>query len=523
LVGNGAQSIDILQLAPKSVFTAPDRTQNFYSGVTAQGTYTFSTDMLVSATLFGRQVNTRSYNGDDTDFDPCDDNDAILCNDDGSPVQDQRGNPLSSDYNAINNIGVRKQRSYGGSLQAVFKQDIFDLKNQFVVGVDYDRGRVNYRSVLEASYLIPDPGDPNYSFLTAANTGILLPDDALAVHISDVNDALYLTDTLSITDKFAATISGRYNHTHTVITDTSGENPDLNGDHYFHRMNPAAGLTYQFNSALNFYGTYNESTRAPTPVELTCASADAPCKLPNDFVADPDLKQVVARSVEAGFRGVIDTPWQGSTHWQAGLFRTRNQNDILFQATGGAQSNEGFFANVGDTRRQGAELSLNGKLFDNQLDWYANYSYIDATFQTPFLENSVNNPNADDDGLIQVNRGDRIPGVPRQAIKLGADYQVTHALSVGADAVYNASQYLRGDESNLLQPIGGYTVVNLRGSYRINDRVALFARMENVFDRTYYNFGILGDATDIYPEFQDPRFVSPGMPRGEWIGISVDF
>ena len=523
LVGNGAQSIEVLQLAPKSVFTAPDRTQNFYSGITAQGTYKFNDDVSLSATVFGRQVDTRSYNGDASDFDSCDDNADILCDDDGSPVQDQNGNNISSAYNAINNIGVRKQRSFGASLQAVFKQDVFNFKNQFVAGLDYDNGRVNYSSVLEASYLVPFSGDPNYSFVTAANTGILIPDDALAVHISDVNEGLYLTDTLSLTEKLAVTLSARYNHTHTVITDTSGDNPDLNGDHYFHRLNPSVGLTYQFSKELNFYSTYNESTRAPTPVELTCASPDAPCKLPNDFVADPDLKQVVARSVEAGFRGELDMPWQGTTHWQAGIYRTRNQDDIIFQSTGGAQSNEGFFANVGDTRRQGAEVSFNGKLFENRLDWFANYTYVDATFQTPFLENSANNPNADDDGLIQVNKGDRIPGVPRNAVKIGFDYHIIPAVTIGADAVYNASQYLRGDESNLLQPIGGYTVVNLRGSYRINEHIALFARVENVFDKRYYNFGILGDATDIFPDFQDPRFLSPGMPRGEWVGVSVDF
>ncbi|HEX4480352.1 MAG TPA: TonB-dependent receptor [Rudaea sp.] len=523
LTGNGAQSIQVLELAPKSVFTAPDRTQNFYTGITANGMYKFNDDFSISATLFGRQVNSRSYNGDDTDFDTCDDNDEILCNDNGNPVLDQNGNAVPSSYNAINNIGVRKQRSVGGSLQVVWKQDWWNMKNQFVAGIDYDDGRVNYSSVLEASYLVPCPGDPNYCFVTAANTGVLIPDEALAVHISDVNQGIYFTDTLSVTDQLAFTLSGRYNHTHTVINDTSGENPDLDGNHSFNRFNPALGMTYQFSSAVNFYAGYNESTRAPTPVELTCASPDAPCKLPNDFVADPDLKQVVARSVEAGFRGVIDTSWQGAVHWQAGVFRTRNQNDIIFQATGGAQSNEGFYANVGDTRRQGFEASLNGKIFDSRLDWYANVAHVDATFQTPFTENSANNPNVDDDGLIQVNKGDTISGIPRNSAKIGLDYHVTTALSLGGDFVYNSSQYLRGDESNLLPQIGGYGVFNLRGSYRVTDHIALFARVENVFDKHYYNFGILGDATDIFPDFTDPRFLSPGMPRGEWAGVSIDF
>ena len=51
------------------------------------------------------------------------------------------------------------------------------------------------------------------------------------------------------------------------------------------------------------YVGYSEANRAPTPAELSCASPAAPCSLTNFFVGDPDLKQVVAHTVEAGLRG----------------------------------------------------------------------------------------------------------------------------------------------------------------------------------------------------------------------------
>jgi outer membrane receptor protein involved in Fe transport len=522
LTGNGAQSIQVLALAPQSVFTAPDRTQNFYSAISGQGTYKFGDDTLLTATLFDRQVNTRSYNGDLTDFQVCNNDAARLCTNEGSPVRDQNGDAVTSAYNTINNIGVRKQRSYGGSLQAVFKQPLWAMSNQLVAGVDYDRGRVNYGAVLEASYLVPFSSDPASSFFTASS-GIFVPDDALRVHIADANEGLYLTDTLSLSDSLAITLSGRYNRTRIVIADTGGGNPDLDGAHAFHRFNPAAGLTYQIRPAINFYASYAESTRAPTPVELTCASPDAPCRLPNDFVADPDLHQVVAKHIESGLRGNLNTPWTSKLHWQAGVFRTTNQKDILFQATGGAQSNQGFYANVGNTRRQGMEASLNGSACDDRLNWYASYTHLDATFRSAFVESSANDPYADAaTGLIQVHKGDRIPGLPRQALKLGADYKITTGLTVGGDVVYNSARYLRGDESNQIGPLGGYAVANLRASYRVSGHVAVFARVENLFDRRYYSFGVLGNATAIYPAFTDPRFLSTGPPRGAWIGVSVD-
>ncbi|HEX6834204.1 MAG TPA: TonB-dependent receptor [Rudaea sp.] len=517
LNGNGAAPIGALAIRPESVFTAPDRTQNYYSLVSAQASYRLGDESTVSATVFARQVNTRSYNGDATDFAACEDADEFLCNDDGSPVLDENGARIPSKYDAINNIGVRKQRSTGGSLQWVFKRALFGRKNQFVAGVDDDHGRVNYTSVLEAAQLIVDPGRP-LSSLTSADSGVFVPDAALSVHGTTQTEGLYATDTLGLTDRLALTASARYNHTRSVIRDRTGANPDLNGNHSFERLNPALGFTYQLTPAANLYGGYSESTRAPTAVELTCASPDAPCKLPNEFVADPPLKQVVAKNWELGLRGNL-----GTTRWKAGVFRTTNADDIVFQSTGGAQSNEGFFANIGDTRRQGFEASLGGRAFGGRIDWFANYTHLDARFLAPFIETSANHPDADPDtGLLQVARNDRLPGLPQNTFKVGADAAITPQFTLGGDVLYNSAQYLRGDEANLLAPIGGFAIVNLRAVYRFGTHCSAWVRVQNVFDRRYSDFGVIGNATTVLPQFIDPRLLSPGAPRAGWIGFSFD-
>lgn len=522
LNGNGASPIGAIEIRPESVFTAPDRTQNYYSLISGEGTFDFSAESALSATVFKRQVDTRSYNGDATDFSACEDDQLYLCNGDGSAVTDQFGNRVPASYDAINNIGVRKQLSYGGSLQWVFKRDLFGRRNQFAAGMDYDHGRVNYTASLEAAALIVDPGLP-LSSITSANSGIFVPADALSVYAYNVNIGVYATDTLSLTDRLALTVSARYNHTHSVIQDLSGGNPDLNGDHNFHRVNPAIGLTYQWSPALNFYGGYSESTRSPTAVELACSSPDAPCKLPNEFVADPELKQVVAENWEAGVRGSFSDGWFGRTNWKAGVFRTTNVNDITFQATGGAQSNEGFFANVGDTRRQGIEASLSGKALSDRLDWFVNYTYLDARFLTPFTETSANHPYADPEtGLIRVDKGNRLPGLPQDTFKLGGDYALNPQLTVGGDILYNAAQYLRGDEANLLPQIGGFVIVNLRAAWRIGEHFSTYVRLQNIFDRQYADFGVVGNPTTVLPQFTDPRLISPGAPRAGWIGLSFD-
>ena len=98
--------------------------------------------------------------------------------------------------------------------------------------------------------------------------------------------ALFLVDTIWLTPQWTATASARYNNARVSIRDRSGNNADLNGDHDFRRINPALGLTFNPGTTLTAYGSYSEGMRAPTAIELTCADPQAPCKLPNSFVAD---------------------------------------------------------------------------------------------------------------------------------------------------------------------------------------------------------------------------------------------
>jgi outer membrane receptor protein involved in Fe transport len=512
LTGNGAAPIEEIARRYEAIFTAPDNTKNTLDLASLQGSYDLNAATKLSFTTYHRKVDTTSYNGDTSDFEECEDDDDILCDHEDEPILDQNGNPVDSAFDAINNLSERKQTADGATLQMTFSQPLGAMENQLVVGIDYIEGRLRFDSIVEASVL-----QENRS--TVPNTGIFIPADALSVLTSTETSGFYATDTLSITDALALTLSGRQNHTRTKITDRTGANPDLNGSHGFSRFNPAAGLSYQWSPEIGLYGGYSESTRAPTPVELTCADEDAPCKLPNQFVADPPLKQVVAKGWEGGLRGHLNGA--GRIDWHLGLFRTTNTDDILFQATGGSASNEGFFANIGDTRRQGLEATLAGTAFDKRLDWYANYTYLDATYRTDFTENSANHPDADEDGLIDVRKGNRIPGLPRNRFKIGADFAVTSALSVGGDAVASSGQHLRGDEANLLPKLGGYAVFNLRAVYAFNEHVALFGRIDNVFDRKYYTFGILGEPDEVFADFEDPRFVSPAQPRAGFVGVRI--
>ena len=320
------------------------------------------------------------------------------------------------------------------------------------------------------------------------------------------------------------TVSGRYDDTRIELSDRSGDNPQLDGKHDYSRFNPAVGVTLRLAPAMTLYGSYGESTRAPSPVELACASEDAPCNLPNAFLADPPLEQVVAKSAEIGLR----SEGNAGLRWHVGGFYTRNHNDILFQTTGGPQANVGFFDNVGDTLRTGIELSVSQRL--QRLRWFFEYSYIEATFDDDFVVNSPNHPVFEDEpdspaiageDKLRVTSGSSIPGIPQHQANLGIDFSLNDRFELGADVVVRSGVYLRGDEANLLDRTDGYAILNLRGAWSISDNVMLFARVENVFDKDYETFGLLGEPGEVFEEFTDPRFLGAGPPRGAWVGARV--
>ena len=174
---------------------------------------------------------------------------------------------------------------------------------------------------------------------------------------------------------------------------------------------------------LSIYASYAEANRVPTPAELSRASPASPCSLANFFVGDPDLKQVVAHTVEAGLRGQFH-PWtDAALAWNVAYFHTDLDDDILF--VNSPVAGRGFFQNVGATRRQGVDVAA--RLTTGRLLAYASYSFIDATFQSGFIASSEDNPGADANGNIQVRPGDRLPGIPRRLLKLDEDVLAPYA------------------------------------------------------------------------------------------------
>jgi len=487
----------------------------------------------LSGNVFFRRSDIASFNGDGSEFEECDEDDpettavdermlGVLCEEgEVKPITDQDDNNIAEEdndmeRNAINNRSTREQQSFGGTAQYSSRTELMGRENYFLFGSSYYKGEVDFISTVEIASLNDDR--------STAGTGLFVPEEGTALEAETRTWSVYLSDTLEVVDRLDLTLSMRYNHTRIILEDRGDEatfteeNEDLNGTHTYARFNPAVGLTYAFRPTTSAYAGYSESSRAPTPVELACADEEAPCSLPNAFLADPPLEQVVARSLEFGLRGSMG-PIES---WSVGIFGVRNFDDIIFQSTGGAAANQGFFANVGDTQRIGGDIALAARW--QRVGLGGNYSYVRATYEDEFTVRAIGD---DDDELIPVNSGDRLPGIPSHTAKLWLDFYPIEELRLGLEGIYASERFLRGDETNQLDPIDSYFLLNVSGEYQPNPLVNIFFRVNNVLDTDYETFGLLGEAEEVAEilEFDEDdvsgRFLSPGAPTNFFAGIRL--
>ena len=413
--------------------------------------------------------------------------------------------------------------SYGASLQGTDVQKIFGHDNRFVIGGSFDYGITNFGANAQLSTIGPGfvlPGGGPF----LGESGNPVSDGPVALRATNAYTGLYAFDAFDVTKAWTVTAGGRLNVADVHLRDQLGT--ALNGDDRFIRFNPMIGTTYRITNDVTAYAGYSEANRAPTPLELGCANPLHPCIIGSFLVSDPPLKQVVARTYEAGLRGVFDAPggW-GTTNWKLGAFRTDSQNDIMNVPSPTLQG-FGYFTNVGATRRQGIEAQVDHK-FD-KLTVHLGYAYVDATFQTP-LTLSSNSPFADANGFIFVKPGDRVPMIPQHRAKFSADYELTPEIKLGTEVVAVGSQYFAGDASNQAGQLPAYAVVNLDASYKITKNIELYAKMENALGARYYSYGTFFDTNQVPnfaaggAPFTDPRTVSPAQPRSVYAGMKATF
>ncbi len=573
LTGNGLQDTRFLAQHYSSVNTIPDITWNRSPSFNSSWRHSISSSLMLSGNVYYRYIRADTTNGDinEGSFDQslynlsaADIAALTAAGYKGFPATGnattepfpfwrciaqglERDEPSEKCTGLITNT-YNKQHNYGMSGQGAWLVG----HNHVTFGAGWDRSNIIFQQASQFGYLNPDrlTITPINSFADGSTNQDGLPFDTRVNLHGTVNTwSLYAADTLTLTKSLTLTLSGRYNRTgidnaDQLPPDPTGARGSLNGNYTFDRFNPAVGITYTPLRFASFYFSYSEASRAPTAIELGCADPNAPCNLPNALVSDPPLKQVVTRTFEAGVRSAQES----NLRWSAGWFRGVNHNDLLFVAS--RQTGFGYFTNFGQTMRQGAEISVTGRL--RHLILGGNYTFLDAAYQSPQIlnggSNSTNDGGAGLDGNIAIHPGDQIPLMPRNIFKAYADYQITPKLSADLDFVAVGRSFARGNENNLDQPDGvhylgegfspGYGVLNLGARYQAMKRVQVFVQIDNVLNHRYYTAAQLGPTPydnagnfigrpfpPVNGDFpiRTSTFFAPGAPIGAWGGIRVRF
>ena len=218
---------------------------------------------------------------------------------------------------------------------------------------------------------------------------------------------------------------------------------------------------YQLSAGARLRGSIGTGSKAPTFTERYGFFEDF-------FVGNPDLKPETSQGWEIG----IDSNWLNNRH---NLFLTYFKQDLQDEIDGFVFDPETFLFTAknrdDDSKRQGIEAVYDARMGQS---WSlgASYTYTDATEQ-----------NADGLSVREVRR-------PKHIASLTANYYF-------ADERGNLNLNLNytGEQLDVFfspitfvvdrVKIPSYTVVDMAGSWRLNNTLDLTARVSNLFDEEY--------------------------------------
>jgi vitamin B12 transporter len=254
------------------------------------------------------------------------------------------------------------------------------------------------------------------------------------------------------------------------LTLTAGEridHYDVFGEHYTGQV--AAAWVLPTSTILRF--SWGQGFKAPSLYQLYSP------------YGNQDLKSERSHDWDAG---VEQRFWDDRIMVSATHFDTRFTNLINFDDCPGSPlcaepgKAQGYYANLGRAKSTGEELQASLKLSDS-FSLSANYTRIRTVNETP------DSPTY---GLSVFSR-------PGSAANVTASYVWPFRLSTSVAVRYSGSSLSENFNvyPTAVVPLGGYTLVDVRASYSINQHVEVYARMENLTDKRYetvYEYGTWG-------------------------------
>lgn len=229
-------------------------------------------------------------------------------------------------------------------------------------------------------------------------------------------------------------------------------------------------------------GTPNSSAGRPNPAAPFAAAAA--------FVT-PALKAQRATTVEAGWRGR-----SGILSWDGVVYYSWVRNELLSLRDESGTSLGA--ANAPRTRHLGVELGLTAQVTPT-LTGRIVYTFQDFRFR--------------DD---PVRGSNRLAGAPRHWINTALNWRPADSLMLQASLRWMPEKTPVDNLATLYND--PYAIADLRGEYRLNERISVFAEVANLFDKRYAASTLIIDQAR-----PDQAAFLPGDGRAVGGGISLKF
>lgn len=302
-------------------------------------------------------------------------------------------------------------------------------------------------------------------------TGSISTDGADQYNTQTKSTSVYFLDSIELNPQWLLDLGVRWDKFDTEQTMTYGsKNADVaNGkfntgdkvktesDNDFFTYQ--AGLTFKPVENASIYASYATSAN-PVGVDAGDGSEGIGAAYSN---LDPEESQTFE----------IGTKWdllQDRLNLTAAIFRTEKQNARI-------QLSPTTYSNIGESKVDGLELGLNGKITD-KWDISAGYTYLDSKATKNGV--SCRGTTCTDQTVFN---GNQMPNVPKNSATLWTTYQVLPQLQLGAGAT--AMDKVYGDLANT-KYVPGHVRYDAMARYNVNENVDLQLNVNNLSDERYF-------------------------------------
>lgn len=243
-------------------------------------------------------------------------------------------------------------------------------------------------------------------------------------------------------------------------------------------VSPRFGLTYEASDNLSVYASYAEGFRPNSGAD---ASGD---------MFDPEE----SKSYEVGMK---ISSMEGRLNTTVALFKMEKSNILTADPV-----NAGETAALGEAESEGLEIDITAELSDS-VDLMFSYAYVNAGTTTDLYNF---------DWGVNLPAGSELINVPENSANLMLNKRFNLD---GAEAVLGFTlNYVDDRLGETIDPtyrLPKYTLLNVFGSYQLNNQAKLTINIDNITDEKYY--------VSSYHKW----WTTPGLPTSYTLGVTYNF